>query len=274
MSDTERTPERSPAVGMVRKVVKWILIIIAVLYLPLSLLLWLSNQSVLLLEPPCRLLFGWVFYLAEVLPRTRFNLELLLSSLGALVLGTTGLQWLMRTFCGRSRWPWRFTLAWCGVLIVMFGTSIAAVGIVHQIGWLFRLPQWVDMRGMGTQVKAMSNARQVMLAVRQYAGAHNGKFPNSCADMMPEIVTDSRIFWVSVDKNMPLEPLVYAGAGLHDTDFGNLPVVWAPRPSADGRRVVARLDGSAEVVREDKFQEMLAQWQEHLAKRQSDPSHR
>lgn len=217
-----------------------------------------------LLELPFHLAFGWLFYLIEVVPQTQFNVELLLCSLGALLLGTFGLQLLMSRLRASNRWPWRWTLAWCAMLVVMFSTSIAAVGIVHQTGWLFRLPGWIEMGGMGTQMKAVNNAKQVVLAARQYASAHDGKFPEFCAEMMPEIVTDSRIFWASVDRNMPVEPLVYAGAGLRDTDYGNLLVVWSPRPSANGRRVIARLDGSAEVVREEKFQEMLAAFRERL----------
>lgn len=269
MSDAVTVTPGPSLGGRIWRLVKWVVIVVLVLFLVLPLL-----GAVLLLEVPFHLLLGWAPYLAHVVPLTQLNVELLLCSLGALALGMVGLQYLMSRLCAPQRWPWRWTLAWCAMLVVMFSTSIAAVGIVHQTGWLFRLPVWIEWSGMGTQVKAMSNARQVMLAVRQYAGAHNGKFPNSCADMMPEIVTDSRIFWVSVDKNMPLEPLVYAGAGLRDTDYGNLPVVWTPRPGANGRRVVARHDGSAEIVLEEKFQEMLAQWQEHLAKRQGDSMQR
>lgn len=224
-----------------------------------------------LLELPFRLVFGWVFYLVEVVPQTRINPELLLSSSAALLLSITGMQWLMRKFCDRNRWPWRFTLAWCGILVVMFGTSIAAVGIVHQTGWLFRLPKWIEMRGFSMQAQAMNNAKQVLLAAKQHAKDHDGRLPDTCAEMMPEIVSEARIFWATVDRGMPLEPFVYAGAGLNDQDPGDLPVVWSPRPNADGWRVVARLDGITETMHEDKFQEVLTKLREHLAK-QADAS--
>ncbi len=217
-----------------------------------------------LLELPFRLVFGWVFYLVEVVPQTRINPELLLSSSAALLLSITGMQWLMRKFCDRNRWPWRFTLAWCGILVVMFGTSIAAVGIVHQTGWLFRLPKWIEMRGFSMQAQAMNNAKQVLLAAKQHAKDHDGRLPDTCAEMMPEIVSEARIFWATVDRGMPLEPLVYAGAGMSDTDAGNLLVIWTPRPSADGRRVVMRLDGSGSFVREEEFQSMLVSRQAFL----------
>ncbi len=258
MSDVETTPGRHSWGRRIWGLVKWGLIVVLVLFLVLLVL------GVGLLEVPFHLLLGWAPYLAHVVPQAQVNVELLLCSLGALALGMVGLQYLMSRLCAPKRWTWRWTLTWCGILIVMFSTSIAAVGIVHQVGWLFRLPGWIEMGGIGTQTKAMNNARQVVLAARQYASAHDGKFPESCAEMIPEIVTDSRIFWASVDRNMPVEPLIYAGAGMRDTDDGSLLVVWTPRPSSDGRRVIARLDGSAEVVREEKFQEMLAAFRKRL----------
>lgn len=258
MSDVLTAVSRPATGGRFWRLVKWTLRVLLVLFLVSFLF------AAGLLEVPFRLLLGWAPYLVHVVPQTQVNMELLLCSLGALALGMIGMQWLMSRLRAPQRWPWRWTLTWCAMLVVMFSTSIAAVGIVHQAAWLFRLPVWIEWSGMGTQIKTMMNAKQVVLAARQYASAHDDKFPESCAEMMPEIVTDSRIFWVSVDKNMPLEPLVYAGAGLRDSDHGDWPVVWSPRPSANGQRVIARLDGSAEVIGEEKFQEMLAAFRERL----------
>ncbi|MCX6849150.1 MAG: hypothetical protein NTY98_09545 [Verrucomicrobia bacterium] len=246
------------------KVLKWLLIIVGVLLLLLSVLLFVTNQTLVLLEPPYHLAVGWVPYLWRVMPQVQFNSELLLCSMGALALGMIGMQNLMTRLTASRRWPWRFTWMWCAVLIVMFCTSIAAIGIVHQTGWLFRLPTWIEWSGMGNQIKAVSNARQVLLSAHQYAKDHDGRLPDTCADMMPEIVTDSRIFWASVDRDMPPEPLIYAGAGMRDTDDGSLPVVWSAHASSNGRRAIVRLDGHAEIVHEEKFQEMLAALRENI----------
>jgi hypothetical protein len=274
MSDAETTLEKPSQPGVIRKILKWLLIVGGVLFLLLSLLFFFRSQSRVLLEPPFHLLFGWVSYLRQVIPQTQINVELLLSSLGALVLGMIGLQALMFRLLVARRWRWRYTLMWCAMLIVMFSTSIAAVGIVHQTGWLFRLPAWIEDRSMGTGVRSVSHARQVVLVAQQYARYHQGRFPDTYADMMPEIVTDSRIFWVSVDRGRPLEPLIYIGAGLTDEDDGNLPVVWSSPITTSGKRVVARLDGRTEIVPEQKFQAMLASLLEHLAKQQGDAQRR
>ncbi len=268
MSEPEMPPQRAAWASVLARLVKGVLYVILVLFL-VVLVIEIAMESIVLLQLPVHLLIGWMFYLVRVVPQTEMNVELLLCSLGALVLGMIGLQWLMSRLRAPLCWPWRWTLTWCGMLVVMFSTSIAAVGIVHQTGWLFRLPGWIEMAGVGPHMKAMNNARQVVIAARQYASAHDGKFPEVCAEMMPEIVSDSRIFWATVDRGMPLEPLVYAGAGLRDTDYGDLPLVWSSRPSSNGWRVIARLDGSAEVVREEKFQEMLASRREFFARREA-----
>lgn len=244
--------------------------VILVLYLCLCLLAFFLAGSLGELGIPFRLALGWIPYLFDVVPKTQLNLELLLSSLGALLLAATGLQFFMSRLFASGRWPWRWTLMWCGLLIVMFGTSIAAVGVVHQTGWLFRLPSWSDWRGRGLRTsRAKMNALQVMIAARTHAGNHGGKFPDTSAEFKE--MTDPRFFWVAMDSQDVLEPLVYAGAGLNDHDPGDLPVVWSPRPNTDGWRVVARLDGITETMHEDKFQEVLTKLREHLAK-QADAS--
>lgn len=244
--------------------------VILALYILLCLLeLVLLGHSVEL-EFPFRLDLGWIPYLFDVVPKTRGNLELLLSSLGALLLAAAGLQFFMSRLFVSGRWPWRWTLMWCGLLVVMFSTSIAAVGIVHQMGWLFRLPKWIEWSGFGVP-QALNNAKLIIMAARIYAEEHEGRLPDTCTEMMPEIVSEARIFWATMDRGMPLEPFVYAGAGLNDQDPGDLPVVWSPRPNADGWRVVARLDGRTEAMHEDKFQEVLTKLREHLAK-QADAS--
>ena len=260
MSADGKTSVRSRMLLILKRVGK----VILVLYILLCLLELLLLGSAVELEFPFRLAFGWIFYFFDVVPKTQLNLELLLSSLGALLLAATGLQFFMARLFVPRRWPWRWTLMWCGLLVVMFGTSIAAVGIVHQTGWLFRLPKWIDMRGFGVRMQALNQAKHVLIAARIHAKEHEGRLPDTCAEMMPEIVSEARIFWATMDRGMPLEPLVYAGAGLSDTDDGNLLVIWTQRPSADGRRVVMRLDGSGSFVREEEFQSMLVSRQAFL----------
>jgi len=247
-----------------RRFVKWMVGV------PLVLFVGMASIMMGLWKIPFRLLIGWAPYLADVIPQTQVNVELWLCSLGALALGIIGLQWLMSRLRTAQPWPWRWTLAWCAMLIVLFSTSIAAVGIVHQTGWLFRLDRWLLMRDGVTEMITFTNAAKVLTATKQYASAHDGKLPEVCADLMPEIVTDSRIFWASMDRNIPSEPFIYAGAGLCDTDSGDLLVLWSPRPSADGWRAIARLDGRIEFVREEKFQKLLAQLRQTLSSREAD----
>lgn len=261
MSEPAKYSGRSDRAALLLKFLKGLLWTILVL------LLLLTLMSVAI-ELPVHLVAGWLFYLIEVVPQVRINVELLLCSLGALLAGIVGLQWLIVRFRGCHRWSWRFTLAWYGLLTVMFGTSIAAVGIVHQTGWLFRTPTWIEWTGMGRQTKAMNNAKQVLLCALYYAKDHDGNLPTTWVDMIKDnAVADGRIFVAPVDSGSVMEPLVYAGTGLSDTDHGNLPVIWTPRPDLRGKRVVTRLDGSSQVVSEKEFQEMLAMFREHHAKK-------
>ncbi|MDP1586286.1 MAG: hypothetical protein Q8M07_00960, partial [Prosthecobacter sp.] len=126
MSDVLTAASGPSTEGRFWRLVKWALRVFLVLFLASFLL------AAGLLEVPFRLLLGWAPYLAHVVPQTQVNVELLLCSLGALALGMIGLQWLMSRLRTPLRWSWRWTLACCAMLVVMFSTSIAAVGIVHQ----------------------------------------------------------------------------------------------------------------------------------------------
>lgn len=99
---------------------------------------------------------------------------------------------------------------------------------------------------------------QVVSLAKWYAHDHGGRFPDTFA----EFAADPEIFMVALDQDEPLEPLIYVGEGLRDTDSGYLPVVWSSRPNSEGLRVVGRLNGKTELIKEEKFQELLAEFRE------------
>lgn len=214
-------------------------------------------QQSLPLEFIAHAIAGWVPYLVKVIPQITWNPEITACSLGALVLGVLGLHWLMPRLLPGRRWPLRWSLAWCGLLVVLFATSIAAVGVVHQVAWLFRAPQWIDIRGMSHLVKSVSNARQVHITLRQYADKHDGLLPNDYRQLIGNIITDSRICFGRIERDGPDEPWVYLGAGLSVLDDSALPVLVSPRSNSRGERILARLDGSVEVISEAVFKRAL-----------------
>ncbi len=241
---------------------RWLKIIGRTVVITLVLFIVLAG-AIELLEPPFRLLFGWLFHLRNVLPALSWSLETILCSIGALLLGVTGLHVLMPQLTGKP-WPMRWSVAWCGLLTLLFATSIAAVGIVHQTGWLLRAP-WFETRYFAA-MQAVNNARQVIVSCHQFAAKHHECFPSSFDELGSDgIVADTRIYFGRPDRNMPEETWVYLGAGLTTTDDHTLPVLISPSISPSHQRILGRLDGSTELVDESEVQLALERLRQHWA---------
>lgn len=98
------------------------------------------------------LLFGWIAFLARVVPRLEVRwdgITILLVGLIALVaMGHGFLRWLYRASAEKAdaaapprEWRLRWTLVLVGFLVLMFVAGITVTGVTHQIAWLFRSPE-------------------------------------------------------------------------------------------------------------------------------------
>lgn len=87
------------------------------------------------------LLFGWSSYVPRVLSRVQLSWSGLRTAMFCLTLVTAGLhgflRWLVREMKGASAgWKARWTLTIVAVVVLMFASGTAAVGMFHQAGWL------------------------------------------------------------------------------------------------------------------------------------------
>lgn len=212
------------------------------------------------------LLLGWLNYLREVLPRTSFDPEIAFNAVVALGLGLFGLHrilcWWASRREGPSR-PWRF--GWTAkislMVLLLFATSIAAVGIVHQIAWLCREPKVIVMTGIGWQTRELSDLKQVATGCRLYALDHEGRFPERVGELFPDYLPDHRIFFTRTRDGDPPQPILYF-PGYKDGGDQQTLVAASPRPFASRQgssRVVVLADGTATVIPESKFQEVMLQ---------------
>ncbi len=200
---------------------------------------------------------GWVPYLAKVAPQITWNAEITACSVGALLLGVFGLRWLMPRLLASGHWPWRWSFAWCGLLVLLFATSIAAIGVVHQVGWLFRTPKWIESERWYGLTRSTSFARQMAQVIGRRG--NDGQLPLNNREIPPSYL------YMSVERDDPEEMWIYLGAGLRSTDDGDLPVFVSPRADRRGQRMLVRLDGGSDLVSEDQFQAELKRLNEHLA---------
>jgi hypothetical protein len=159
------------------------------------------------------LTFGWWSYVARVAPRVTVSTTGMATAGICLVLFTAGLhgflRWLHReTRGGDLRWKPRWTLSVVGVIVVMFASGIATVGVVHQAGWLLSSTRTlvVDRPNLGNEYTGgdlKNSLKQIGLAVHNYEGA-NGALPG---DGLKEGWTTQS--WLTVI--MPFGPYSMAG---------------------------------------------------------------
>lgn len=98
-------------------------------------------------------LFGWGFFLARVGPQAAPDWPSVAVGVAASALFAVGVHRV-----GRAWWPtwrWRSTLAVVGGVFLAFASGVAAIGMMHQIGWLAAsdrpltgeaLTRWSDTR--------------------------------------------------------------------------------------------------------------------------------
>lgn len=245
-------PEPSRLAKVILRTVIWGL-------LGFVLLGFFGGEAAVLFDFIFTLLFGWWKYLAHVVPRMRFNLEIALCSVVALVLATIGLHRILRSWRRArgdgGRWRAGWTIRLTAMLLLMFATSIAATGIVHQVGWLFRAEGLTYNAGIGRITMALSNVKQTILGIRMYSGDHEEILPKTLEELVPKYCTSNRIFFVQLDRDEPPERILYF-PGYKETDPQDTIIVASPRP-LDGQRVVGLNDGSAKRIEESEFQSLM-----------------
>jgi hypothetical protein len=94
------------------------------------------------------LLFGWLQYARQSLPRVRYDWPRIGSAAVWMALFAIGLhlfcRWFYRERTGGAAWRARWTAIGVGLVVVMFATGTAAVGIVHQFMFLRTGPKVYD----------------------------------------------------------------------------------------------------------------------------------
>lgn len=152
---------------------------------------------------------GWFGYLRRVVPAARVSWGGVATAVvclaGVLVLGHATAAWL---FAGRMaappgpgasadaagssagagvfRWKFRHTLTAVGVVVLLFVSGLATVGVAHQAVWLARSPEPIfRYRSYGAaKVQCAANLSSLYKGCYLFANEHQGRFPDSLAELI------------------------------------------------------------------------------------------
>jgi len=142
---------------------------------------------------PFQLLFyivaGWAVFLVHVVPQVTISSSSVLTGFLAAALFAVclhlALGWLYRatgpqTSDGSPRlWRWRWTAGLASFVLLIFASGIAALGVIHQVGWLVTTPAPLTQGGIrehANRVKSQNNMKLVALAMHNHH-ATIGYFP-------------------------------------------------------------------------------------------------
>ena len=116
-------------------------------FIVLFLLFFLAAMGMIFVfTVPFTLVFGWIAYLTRVVGDVRFNgAEIFVAAilLSAFCFGLQrGLHWLYRSVRSEADpeapgWQARWTASLVGLACLLFTASVAVVGTIHQLGWIF-----------------------------------------------------------------------------------------------------------------------------------------
>lgn len=133
---------------------------------------------------------------------------------------------------------------------------IAAIPIIAILASL-AVPAFNSIQKQALQMKSVVNAKQLVIGMKQYAISHEGSLPPTLEALYEERIIDDRRLLeepATQGKTTGEQAWEYRGAGLKDSGDRNTIVLISRKADRRGERIVARLDGTAEVVRGDRAQ--------------------
>jgi type II secretory pathway pseudopilin PulG len=109
------------------------------------------------------------------------------------------------------------------------------------------LPVFSSVQEKGQQTKSLIQAKEIATACRLYAVDHDGAFPKKLEELVPEYLSDPKIFICPLS---PAEPIGFEYYGGKDTDPPKNVLLAGKAVRRGKQRIVVRVDTSGEVTRE------------------------
>lgn len=135
-----------PSRGRSRRVAKIVGALVAVLF---ALFFMLATGLLFIVQAAWLLALGWATFVVETLPNVTVSWGSVATAAATTALLAVGVHRFLRWVWPLARpgvgsWRPRWTAVLLSLLALLFGTSVASVGIAHQIGWLATGPPLIE----------------------------------------------------------------------------------------------------------------------------------
>lgn len=162
----------------------------------------------------------------------------------AIVLAHRFIRWWITIKEIPMSWRWGHSAA--ATLLILLGSAaaIAMSGITHQAAWLSSSP-WLESNHRPHLTIAVSNARQIMLALLEYEAEHE-RYPETLEVAIKVSELPLRVLMIETGSSKPKRPFIFLRPGKASTNKLE-PVIFSPEIQKD-RVVVGYSDGSVRTM--------------------------
>jgi hypothetical protein len=199
------------------------------------------------LEFAFQLLLGWFLFLMKNTSSIKLNGEMILCGCGALALAIWGGHRLLVWVRNGKVWKRSWTLSLTSLLLMLFVSSVAMTGVIHQVAWMSNEPLTKSNR-RARLVQNTSNAKQVFMLLVEYDQDYD-KLPESLEMLEKELKIEYlETFQFRPDHGRSTEAWIYLGAGqrlFDDADEQNTSRVLLISPSPNRDRWIILLSNGA-----------------------------
>jgi type II secretory pathway pseudopilin PulG len=139
-------------------------------------------------------------------------------------------------------------MAIAGLVMGYLGFGLILVAVLASLA----VPVFTMVQMQGMQMKVVNNAKQLVIGMKQYAADHDGKYPPTLDTLFEEqILPDRKLLEFPVPFKVPGQGWEYRGAEITDSSDGRTIVLVTKKTVGSKKKIIARNDGSAEVVKEN-----------------------
>jgi type II secretory pathway pseudopilin PulG len=142
-------------------------------------------------------------------------------------------------------------VALAGLILGYLCLVLTTVAILASLA----VPAFSSMQQKAVQAKTMSNAKQIVVGIKLYAAEHEGSLPPSLETLVEEQHLDPSLLSFrpqTKSSNDHGQGWDYRGAGMKDSADGKTVVLVSRKADRAKKKIVARLDGSVELVPENE----------------------
>ncbi len=138
-------------------------------------------------------------------------------------------------------------MAIAGLIMGYLGFGLVFIAVLASLA----VPAFTMVQQQGMQMKVVNNAKQIVIGMKQYAADHDGKYPPTLDTLFEEqILPDRKLLEFPAAINVPGQGWDYRGTELTDRSNGRAIVLITKKAVGSKKKIIARNDGSVEVVKE------------------------